>query len=141
MRSLLTSSMERITFFSIFTSWESFFARSGPKAAADLWRNVWPEKREARSAPGLLRNDAYLAFSPRPSMLRVQGSDLALIHEERWCSQLRENKADTPRGRTEDSDRLRGVLEMLTYRCWTCQRNAQTWWTKKEAVGSGFATL
>lgn len=32
MRSLPTSSMVRITFFSIFTSWESFLARSGPKA-------------------------------------------------------------------------------------------------------------
>ena len=36
MRSLLTSSMLRITFFSILTSCESFFARSGPNAPADL---------------------------------------------------------------------------------------------------------
>jgi hypothetical protein len=43
MRSLDTSSMLRITFFSIFTSCESFFARSGPNAPADLWRKVWPE--------------------------------------------------------------------------------------------------
>lgn len=43
MRSLETSSMLRITFFSIFTSCESFFARSGPNAPADLWRKVWPE--------------------------------------------------------------------------------------------------
>ena len=35
--------MERMTFFSIFTSCESFFARSGPKAPTwtDL-RKVWP---------------------------------------------------------------------------------------------------
>ena len=35
--------MERMTFFSIFTSWESFFARSGPKAPGwtDL-RKLWP---------------------------------------------------------------------------------------------------
>jgi hypothetical protein len=43
MRSRPTSSMERMTFFSIFTSWESFFARSGPKAPGwtDL-RKLWP---------------------------------------------------------------------------------------------------
>jgi hypothetical protein len=41
-RSRETSSMLRITFFSILTSCESFFARSGPKAPADLWRKVWP---------------------------------------------------------------------------------------------------
>jgi hypothetical protein len=35
--------MLRITFFSILTNCESFFARSGPKAPADLWRKVWPE--------------------------------------------------------------------------------------------------
>jgi hypothetical protein len=42
-RSRPTSSMERMTFFSIFTSWESFFARSGPKAPGwtDL-RKLWP---------------------------------------------------------------------------------------------------
>jgi hypothetical protein len=40
MRSLETSSMLRITFFSILTSCESFFARSGPNAPADLWRKV-----------------------------------------------------------------------------------------------------
>lgn len=34
--------MLRMTFFSIFTNWDSFFARSGPKAPADLWRKVWP---------------------------------------------------------------------------------------------------
>ena len=44
MRSLDTSSILRITFFSIFTSCESFFARSGPNAPADLWRKVWPEE-------------------------------------------------------------------------------------------------
>lgn len=33
-----------MTFFSIFTSCESFFARSGPNAPADLWRKVWPEE-------------------------------------------------------------------------------------------------
>lgn len=43
MRSLETSSMLRITFFSILTSCESFLARSGPKAPADLCRKVWPE--------------------------------------------------------------------------------------------------
>lgn len=36
MRSRLTSSMLRITFFSILTSCDSFFASSGPKAPADL---------------------------------------------------------------------------------------------------------
>ncbi len=41
-RSLETSSILRMTFFSILTSCESFFARSGPKAPADLWRKVWP---------------------------------------------------------------------------------------------------
>ena len=37
-----TSSIERITFFSIFTNCDSFFARSGPKApgCTDL-RKVW----------------------------------------------------------------------------------------------------
>lgn len=44
MRSLETSSMLRITFFSIFTNCESFFARSGPNAPADLWRKVWPRR-------------------------------------------------------------------------------------------------
>lgn len=34
--------MLRITFFSILTSCESFLARSGPNAPADLWRKVWP---------------------------------------------------------------------------------------------------
>jgi hypothetical protein len=42
MRSRETSSMLRMTFFSILTSCDSFFARSGPKAPADLWRKVWP---------------------------------------------------------------------------------------------------
>jgi hypothetical protein len=44
-RSRPTSSMERMTFFSIFTSWESFFARSGPKAPGwtDL-RKLWPAR-------------------------------------------------------------------------------------------------
>lgn len=43
MRSLPTSSIDRITFFSIFTSCDSFLARSGPKApgCTDL-RKVWP---------------------------------------------------------------------------------------------------
>lgn len=40
--SLPTSSMLRMTFFSIFTSWESFFARSGPKAPAVVLRKAWP---------------------------------------------------------------------------------------------------
>lgn len=44
MRSLETSSMLRMTFFSILTSCDSFFARSGPKAPADLWRKVWPAR-------------------------------------------------------------------------------------------------
>lgn len=35
-----TSSMLRITFFSIFTSCESFFAKSGPKAPAVCLRNA-----------------------------------------------------------------------------------------------------
>lgn len=42
MRSLATSSMLRITFFSIFTSWDSFLARSGPKAPPALRRSAWP---------------------------------------------------------------------------------------------------
>lgn len=42
MRSLPTSSMERITFFSIFTSCVSFLARSGPKAPAADLRKLWP---------------------------------------------------------------------------------------------------
>ena len=41
-RSLPTSSMLRMTFFSIFTSCESFFARSGPKAPAVDLRKAWP---------------------------------------------------------------------------------------------------
>ena len=41
-RSLPTSSILRITFFSIFTNCESFFARSGPKAPAVDRRNVCP---------------------------------------------------------------------------------------------------
>ena len=41
-RSLETSSMLRMTFFSILTSCESFFARSGPNAPADFERKVWP---------------------------------------------------------------------------------------------------
>jgi hypothetical protein len=36
MRSLDTSSMLRMTFFSILTSCDSFLARSGPNAPADL---------------------------------------------------------------------------------------------------------
>ena len=42
MRSRPTSSMLRITFFSIFTSWESFFARSGPNWPAVCLRRAWP---------------------------------------------------------------------------------------------------
>lgn len=42
MRSLATISMLRITFFSILTSWESFLARSGPKAPPALRRRAWP---------------------------------------------------------------------------------------------------
>jgi hypothetical protein len=41
-RSRPTSSMLRITFFSIFTSWESFFARSGPNWPAVWRRRAWP---------------------------------------------------------------------------------------------------
>lgn len=39
-----TSSMLRMTFFSILTSWESFLARSGPKAPAVPFRQAWPKK-------------------------------------------------------------------------------------------------
>lgn len=42
MRSRPTSSMLRMTFFSILTNCESFLARSGPKAPAALLRKVWP---------------------------------------------------------------------------------------------------
>lgn len=42
MRSLATVSMLRMTFFSILTSCESFFARSGPKAPPALRRSAWP---------------------------------------------------------------------------------------------------
>ena len=34
--------MLRMTFFSIFTSCDSFLARSGPKAPAVLLRKAWP---------------------------------------------------------------------------------------------------
>lgn len=44
MRSRPTSSMERMTFFSIFTSCDSFLARSGPKAPAADLRKLWPGK-------------------------------------------------------------------------------------------------
>ena len=42
MRSLATSSILRITFFSILTSWDSFLARSGPKAPPAFPRRAWP---------------------------------------------------------------------------------------------------
>ena len=42
--SLPTSSMLRMTFFSIFTSCESFLARSGPKAPAADLRKACPER-------------------------------------------------------------------------------------------------
>lgn len=42
-RSRPTSSMVLMTFFSILTSWVSFFARSGPNAPAAFLRNAWPE--------------------------------------------------------------------------------------------------
>jgi hypothetical protein len=42
MRSLATVSKLRMTFFSIFTSCESFLARSGPKAPPALRRRAWP---------------------------------------------------------------------------------------------------
>ena len=40
--SLPTSSIVRMTFFSILTSWFSFLARSGPKAPAVDLRKLWP---------------------------------------------------------------------------------------------------
>lgn len=49
MRSLPTSSMLRMTFFSIFTSCDSFFARSGPQAPAVCLRNEWPGCRNTSS--------------------------------------------------------------------------------------------
>jgi hypothetical protein len=42
--SLPTSSMLRMTFFSIFTSCESFLAKSGPKAPAADLRKACPER-------------------------------------------------------------------------------------------------
>jgi hypothetical protein len=41
-----TSSMLRMTFFSILTSCESFFARSGPKAPAACLRKTCPVGKE-----------------------------------------------------------------------------------------------
>jgi len=43
--SLPTSSMLRMTFFSIFTSWDSFLASSGPNAPAVDLRKAWPRVR------------------------------------------------------------------------------------------------
>ena len=40
MRSLATCSRLRITFFSILTSWDSFLAKSGPKAPPALRRRA-----------------------------------------------------------------------------------------------------
>lgn len=48
MRSLPTSSMLRMTFFSILTSCDSFLARSGPKAPAADLRKVWPRGHQRR---------------------------------------------------------------------------------------------
>lgn len=44
MRSRATSSMLRMTFFSILTSCDSFRARSGPKAPAAFFRNACPNR-------------------------------------------------------------------------------------------------
>jgi hypothetical protein len=58
MRSRPTSSMLRMTFFSILTSWDSFFARSGPKAPAVPLRNACPA--EARLASRDIVDDHWL---------------------------------------------------------------------------------
>jgi hypothetical protein len=55
MRSLATSSMLRMTFFSILTSCDSFRARSGPKAPAVFLRNACPESLSVHKC-GLVGN-------------------------------------------------------------------------------------
>jgi hypothetical protein len=47
MRSRATSSMLRMTFFSILTSCDSFRARSGPKAPAAFLRKAWPIREQS----------------------------------------------------------------------------------------------
>ena len=62
-----TSSIVRITFFSILTSWVSFFARSGPNAPAALLRKLWPGIRLALLTREVIW--AALPKLPRPKSL------------------------------------------------------------------------
>lgn len=55
MRSRATSSILRITFFSILTSCDSLRARSGPKAPAAFLRKAWPVARVLAIRDGALR--------------------------------------------------------------------------------------
>ena len=63
MRSRATSSMLRITFFSILTSCDSLRAKSGPKAPAAFLRKAWPKSAKLLATPlhypqsTLLRSD------------------------------------------------------------------------------------
>jgi hypothetical protein len=84
-RSLPTSSMERITFFSIFTNCESFFARSGPNAPGwtDL-RNVWPLGVLSAPVCHLLRSQSLTDVG-----LSKQPRSLGRGRRRRWVLDLR----------------------------------------------------
>lgn len=64
-----TNSILLMTFFSILTSWDSFFDRSGPKAPAAFLRNAWP-RRAISISIGLLNKVAILIACPRKVIRR-----------------------------------------------------------------------
>lgn len=110
MRSLATSSILRITFFSILTSWDSFLARSGPKAPPALRRRAWP-------ALSVSRNDYYVGFSVERSSKRVRiGDQIVSIDAGSF-----------------DGD---GASIYSTHPNFPFQRSDRTWWTTAEAAGS-----
>jgi len=74
-----TSSMERMTFFSIFTSADSFFARSGPKAPGwtDL-RKVWPARDHDQHSFNAIMAPTHL-YSP---MLALPNRRVPLVEDD-----------------------------------------------------------
>jgi hypothetical protein len=65
--------MLRMTFFSILTSWESFLARSGPKAPAVPFLKAWPvETCQKKSLSFFMILDVPKLLRPKRRPLLVE---------------------------------------------------------------------
>jgi hypothetical protein len=140
MRSRPTSSMLRITFFSILTSWDSFLARSGPKAPAVFLRKAWPGRVRVSRKSALLNLQLRFRGGNRTTPIGTVGRPW--VPRTTRATELPLPVTALRRGRSRHGSFHDGSWATSSiqsgkgaYLGCSCQRNDSPWWRSSEAGG------